>query len=402
MTRQRPIAGLLRTLAACLLATVTVGATDAGAQDNPAAFIARIEAAQVDTGSGPGSRSLAQLMQQLAVPGVSIAVIRDFRIHWAKGYGLADVGAGTPVDTGTAFQAASISKPVTAMALMKLVQDGRVTLDADVNTMLRSWRVPASEFTRAQPVTLRSLLSHTSGADDGFGFPGYAPQLPRPTVVQILNGESPSNVGRVTFARPPYQSYKYSGGGYTIVQLLMTDVTRQPFDALMREAVLQPLGMTRSSFEQPVPPGVTARASKAYNRLGSAHEAPWYVHPEQAAAGLWTTPSDLARFVIEVQRAASGGKGSVLTENSAREMLSPVSVGPFGIGFTLEKTGEGWYFGHGGSNRGFRAQIIGHVRKGYGVVIMTNSDNGGPLISEIGRRISAAYAWDQLDTPLRR
>ncbi len=365
-------------------------------------LIARIEGPQSPNRQGYDTLTLQGLMQRFRVPGVSIAVIRDFRIHWAKGYGVADVETSTPVDTGTVFQAASISKPVFAMSVVKLAQDKRLSLDADVNSTLKSWRVPEGELTRAQPVTLRSLLSHTSGADDGFGFPGYDPVAPRPTLVQILNGEKPSNVGPVKFARPPYAGAKYSGGAITLAQLAVTDLVGDRFAEFARETVLAPLGMSNSSYEQPISDAFASRAARAHNGAGRRMGAPWHVYPEQAAAGLWTTPSDLARFAIEVQRAIRGPKGAVLTQESAREMLAPVGTGGFAVGLSVDKRGEGWYFMHGGSNWGFRCDLLAHFRKGYGVVIMTNGDNGGAIIAELEARVAAAYGWDSLDKPIPR
>jgi CubicO group peptidase (beta-lactamase class C family) len=387
---------------AILVMVLGFPASSWGQDGDVASLIARIEGAQTPNRQGFDGLTLQQLMQRFRVPAVSIAVIKDFKIHWAKAYGVADVESGQAADTGTAFQAASISKPVFAMAVVKLAQDGRLSLDADVNTYLRSWRVPASQHTREQPVTLRSLLSHTSGADDGFGFPGYEPAAPRPTLVQILNGESPSNVGPVRFARAPYAGAKYSGGGLTLAQLAVMDVTGRPFAEIMRDVVLAPSGMSNSSFEQPMSETFARRAARAHNGAGRRMGAPWHVYPEQAAAGLWTTPSDLARFAIEVQRANRGPKGAVLTQVSAREMLAPVGVGGFAVGLGLAQRGEGWYFSHGGSNWGFRGNLLAHVRKGYGVVIMTNGDAGVPVINEIEARVAAAYNWDSLDKPIPR
>jgi CubicO group peptidase (beta-lactamase class C family) len=394
-------------LSPLLLALLAVGATglatsNTRTQEGPAALIARIEGPQVPNRQGLDALSLQEVMQRLRVPGASIAVVKDFRIHWAKAYGVADAEGGRPLDTDSRFQAASISKPVTALGAMRLVQEHRLALDANVNTTLKSWQVPGSELTRDQHVTPRALFSHTSGADDGFGFPGYDPAAPLPTLVQILNGEAPSNVGKVTFARPPFQGYKYSGGGLTIMQLALTELTGRPFAEFMQSTVLGPLGMTGSSFEQPPSTDVVAHAARAHSGQGRPMAAPWHVYPEQAAAGLWTTPSDLARFIIEVQTAVRGPAGKVLDQSSAREMVSPVGVGPFAIGFTIEKRGEGWYFTHGGSNWGFRADIVGHVRKGYGVAIMTNGDNGSALINELEARVAAAYNWDSLDKPIVR
>lgn len=364
--------------------------------------VGRIEVAQAGSTRELGALTIAELLERTKVPGVSLAVIRDSAIHIARAYGLADVSSRRPVRTDTVFQAASISKPVTAMATVRLAQEGRFSLDADVNTLLRSWKVPVSEHTRRQPVTPRALSSHTAGADDGFGFPGYEPAGPWPSLLQILNGEAPSNVGPVLFTRPPLQFYKYSGGSVTLMQLALMEVTGRAFADLMRDTVLGPLEMTNSTFEQPLPASWIARAAHAHSRDGQPQSAPWHVYPEQAAAGLWTTPTDLAKFAIEIQRALAGPRGAVLTQASAREMTTPVGVGPYGVGFSIEKRGEGWYFTHGGSNWGFRCTLIAHLRKGYGVAIMTNGDNGAQLSAELVERVAAAYRWDMLDKPLPR
>jgi CubicO group peptidase (beta-lactamase class C family) len=365
-------------------------------------LIARIEAPRIPGDPGLAGLTLDALLSEASVPGVSVAVIHDFEVAWHRGYGVADVETGAPVGPETLFQAASISKPVTAMAALRLVREGRLDLDADVNLVLRSWKVPEDDWGPAGAVTPRSLFSHTSGADDGFGFPGYPPEAPRPGLVQILNGDAPSNVGPVRFARPPFQAYKYSGGGSTLMQLALEELTGEPFAALMRRLVLEPLGMQGSTFEQPLPEALRARAARAHDGAGRSREASWHVYPEQAAAGLWTTAEELARFVVEVQRAAGGREGAVLDRALALEMITPVGVGPFGVGLSVEKRGEGWYFGHGGSNRGFRGTIVGHVRKGYGAVILANGDGGGLVLGEIEARVASTYGWDLLDTPLRR
>jgi CubicO group peptidase (beta-lactamase class C family) len=398
----RAMRTMLRIVTLLTAGWLTAVAPTAQPAANAAAMITRVEAPQTPNRQGLDTLTLPEVMRRFRVPGVSVAVIKDFQIHWAKAYGVADVDSGRPVQTDTPFQAASISKPVTAMAALRLMQQGPLSLDGDVNLHLKAWRVPASELTKTQPVTPRALMSHTSGADDGFGFPGYEPAASRPSVVQILDGQPPSNVGRVTFARPPFTAYKYSGGGVTLMQLLLTDVTGEPFATLMRTRVLDPLGMTNSTFEQPPPETWAARLAHAHNGQGAHGTVPWHVYPEQAAAGLWTTPSDLARFVIEVQHAVLRPMGKVLAQASAREMTSPVGTGPYGVGLAVERRGEGWYFGHGGSNWGFRCSLLAHVRKGYGVVVMTNGDAGGGAIAEIEARVAAAYGWDSLDKPLMR
>jgi CubicO group peptidase (beta-lactamase class C family) len=382
------------------LAISAIATSAAQAQNDVESFIARIENPQSPSHTDLDSLGLQALMERLHVPGVSIAVVKDFKIHWAKAYGVADMETGRLLDTGTRFQSASISKPVTAMAAMRLVQEHRLNLDADVNTMLKSWHVPRSELTRNQPVTPRSLLSHTSGANDGFGFPGYDPKAALPTVLQILEGLPPSNVGKVTFARAPFEASKYSGGGVMIMQLALTELSGRPFAQFMQSTVLAPLQMSNSSFEQPLAVNDTSRAALAHDQQGHRMGPPWRIHPEQATSGLWTTPSDLAKFIIEIQTALRGPNGKVLDQRNAKEMISPVGVGRFAIGVAIDQRGDGWYFTHSGSNWGYRAWMSGHVRKGYGVVIMANSDNGMALMNQIADRIEKAYNWDSLRAPI--
>ena len=377
--------------------------TTSGPDDGSvAAMMARIEGPGSPNGQRFEGLTLAQVMEKVQVPGVSVAVIKDFQVHWAKGYGTADVTAGAPVTTDTLFQAASISKPVAAMAVLRLVQDGKLSLDVDVNSLVKSWKLPAGEHTRDRPVTLRALLSHTSGLGDGFGFPGYRPADPLPSVVQILNGEKPSNTGKVLMERPPFTAMKYSGGGVTLVQLVVTDTTGRRFPELMKSLVLDPIGMSNSGFDQPLLPDRERLAARAHSSGGTARDVKFHVYPELQAAGLWTTPGDLARLAIELQKALLGKSSRVLNETTAREMVTPVGIGDFAVGFSIRKIGEGWYLSHGGGNWGFRCELIAHRLKGYGVAIMTNADSGGAVVNEIRNRVEAAYKWDSLDKPVPR
>jgi CubicO group peptidase (beta-lactamase class C family) len=364
--------------------------------------IAEIEGAQTPNREGLDPYTLAQVMERFHVPGMSVAVIHDFKIHWAKGYGTADVSTGAPVENDTLFQAASISKPVSAMAVLKAVEEGKLSLDEDINAILKSWKLPGDGFTESRPVTARMLLSHTSGTGDGFGFPGYPPGAPLPTTVQILDGVSPSNVGPVRLERAPLTAYKYSGGGVTIMQLALVDTVGKPFPQILEEWVLGPIGMTDSAFEQPLGDRRALHAARAHDDQGHAMDARWHVYPELEAAGLWTTSVDLARFAIEVQKSLRGESNRVLSKATVREMLDPVGVGDYAVGFGVEKMGEGWYFGHGGSNWGFRCDLLAHKVKGYGYAVMTNGDNGGVVIRELKDRIARAYGWDSLDKPIPR
>lgn len=366
---------------------------------DPAEFIARVEGPQSGRSDELAGLTLEEVMRRFGVPGMSVAVVHDFEVHWTKGYGVADRVTGRAVDEGTLFQAASISKPISALAAMRLAQEGRLPLDGDINAVLTSWKVPRVDGWPA--VTPRALMSHTAGAHDGFGFPGYDPGAPLPTLPEILSGDARSNVGPVVFARPAFAAYKYSGGSWALMQLALSDLTRRPFDELMESLVLEPLGMSGSTYAQPLPQTLHDRAARAHGRSGERLAVPWRVYPEQAAAGLWTTPADLARAMIEVQRGVHG-RGAVLDQSSARAIAAPVGVGPFGIGFAVDRIGEGWYLEHTGSNYGFQGKLQGHIRHGYGFVILTNGAQGGRVADEIGFRVAIAYDWDSTHEPLRR
>jgi len=392
-----------RTIALLGLLGFPIAAPCDGQERRAVDYMRVIEGAQPDGGpNGLGELAIEQLMQRFNVPGVSVAVIRDFEIHWAKGYGIADVATGARVDTETMFQAASISKPVAAMAVLRAVQDGLFTLDDDINTILTSWKLEGGRLTAERPVTPRGLTSHTSGLGDGFGFPGYDPSDTLPTVAQILDGHERSNVRKVFMERPPMTLMEYSGGGVTLMQLALSDARRRPFADIMRDDVLRPIAMMNSTYEQPLPPQRDRNAARAHDGEGRARGAKWHVYPELAAAGLWTTPSDLARFVIDVQKSSIGRSNRVLSRTTVQEMLSPVGVGDYAVGFSISKIGQGWYFTHGGSNWGFRATLIGHKVKGYGLVIMTNADQGGAVAGELSRRIQLAYEWDSFAEPAPR
>jgi CubicO group peptidase (beta-lactamase class C family) len=366
----------------------------------PTHFIARRDALGALTGRVSDSKAIEPLMKRANVPGLSIAIIQDFQIVSTLSYGIADRETGAPVSKDTLFQAASVSKAVAAMASLKAVQDGRFTLDQNVNTILKSWKVPDNELTNVRPITPRMLMSHTSGMGDYNGV-GYAPGSILPTVPQLLAGvRPPSNQPGVRVERLPFSAFKYSGGGAMTEQLALTDAVGKPFAQIAREWIFDPIGMTGSTFEQPLPLASQAQAARAHDRNGARMGDPWHVFAEQAAGGLWTTATDLARFALEVQLSLIGKSNRVLSKAMTQEMIIPAGIGPYAMGFEIVKQGEGWYFMHTGHNWGFQAVLIGHLSKGYGAVIMTNADSGDVLIRQVLQLIQQEYKWDALDAPL--
>ncbi len=341
-------------------------------------------------------RELEQMIRRTKLPGLSIAVIEDGAIAWARGFGVREAGKEAPIDEATLFQAASISKPVAALGALILAERGELDLDTDVNEMLTRWKLPQGNGSDASRVTPRHLMSHTAGLTV-HGFPGYAIDAKRPTLAQILDGEAPAKTAAIGVEFPVGAS-RYSGGGYTVLQMLMEDVAERPFEELLRELVLEPLGMERSTFAQPLPELLQANAASGHRSSDQGRQAEpvpgrWHVYPERAAAGLWTTPSDLARFLIAVRAAARGEKRSVLSEDTAREMLTPQFGTSSGLGPSLTFTGdEVVAFGHGGTNRGFRCDATMNLQTGDGVVVMLHSDNGAPL-SEARLIVSTNYEW---------
>jgi CubicO group peptidase (beta-lactamase class C family) len=345
---------------------------------------------------GEAGYSIDERMRHHKVEAVSVAVVKDFRIVWTEARGFADREARVPATTATLFQAGSISKPVAAAGVLRRVEKGELQLDRDVNEYLKSWRVPDNELTAKQKVTLARILSHSAGTTV-HGFPGYEAGAPVPTVPQILDGLPPANTEAVRVDREPGTKFNYSGGGTTIAQLVQTDTTGRPFPDLLRELVLAPAGMTHSTYEQPLPPEKLDRAAAGYDANGAPIPGKRHTYPEMAAAGLWTTSEDLARFGIAVANSLRGEKGSLLSKEMASRMTTPfLSGGPAGLGLFVQKHGADVYFGHNGSDEGFQAILQMHRDKGYGAAIMANSDRGILLGEEILRGIAREYGWSGL------
>jgi CubicO group peptidase (beta-lactamase class C family) len=335
--------------------------------------------------------SITDRMKFYKVPGVSVAVINGGVIEWTRGYGVKEIGGNAVVTPETLFQAASISKPVTAMATLRLVQENTLSLDENVNNKLVSWKVTDNRFTKAQKVTLRNILSHSASLTVD-GFDGYISGQPIPTLLQILNGTKPANSDAVEVNGNLNQKFRYSGGGYVIVQQMLSDVIEKPFSTFMQEAILDKLGMTNSTYQQPLPESKRGLVASGHDDRGKVIQGAWRTYPEMAAAGLWTTPSDLARFAIEIQQAASGKQSKVLDPKIVDEMLTP-QVGGWGLGLELPGKGESSRFAHSGGNEGYKCFMVAYKKTGQGAVVMTNSDKGFPLAMEFLQSIKKEYQW---------
>jgi len=339
----------------------------------------------------PNGLALEDRMSFHKVPGVSIAVINESRVEWAKGYGILQAGSDRLVNTETLFQAASISKPVTALAALRTVDMGLIALDDAVNNKLRSWLVPDNEFTARSKVTLRGLLSHSAGLTV-HGFRGYAPDEPVPSLLQILDGTGPANSAPIRVDIIPGTAFRYSGGGYTVLQQLLIDLHGKPFPEVMREIVLDPVGMVHSTYEQPLPEARVSNAAVGHRRDGEPVPGLRHTYPEMAAAGLWATASDLATFALEIARAWSGEEGRTISREMTEEMFTPL-LEDYGLGVFIGRNETAWNFNHGGLNEGFECELLVYPELGMGAVIMTNGDQGRRLAVEILRAISAEYGW---------
>ena len=341
---------------------------------------------------------LHERLAQTCTPAVSVAVIDNLEVAWARGFGT--LAAGSEATTAnTPFQCGSISKPVFALAVMKLAENGTVDLDADVNDHLTAWRLPANDGWQPR-VSLRQLLSHTAGTTV-HGFPGYPASGPFPTVAQILQGVPPANNQPIVVDVLPGTQFRYSGGGTTIAQQVVADVTGRPFPALMCELVLDPVGMTDSSYEQP--PAFANRVARSHLWNGTETPGGYHVYPEMAAAGLWSTAADLARLGVDVMRALRGDAGKLgLAPETVRSMLRPqlpnqeIEQEFVGLGWYCAGKEESFRFWHDGWNHGHVATMLMLPAIGKGVVVMVNSIQGWMLRGEITAAVGREYGWPAL------
>jgi CubicO group peptidase (beta-lactamase class C family) len=372
---------------ASTLTSITLPAADSQTRQRMRQVENQLPPALLIDGEPAHSPTLQQRMAELRVPGVSIAVVHNGRIDWARGYGVAWAG-GPAVTPDTLFQASSISKPLTALAVLHLAESGKIHLDREANDYLKVWKIPDTQFTVQSKVTIAELLEHTAGINLP-GFPGYTAGQPLPTLLQILQGAPPALGPAITVTSVPGTKWRYAGGGYVILRQLLTEVTGRPFDQLLRDSVLMPLGMTHSTFQQPLPAELAAAAARPHDEDGRVFDHGARIYPEEAPDGLWTTASDLARYIIAVQKSLQG-KG-LLSQDMARRMLTP-DMNHWGMGLMIGKDLQHPYFSFSGGNYGFLSYFVAY-ENGDGVAILTNGERGYDLLADIRRSTAQAYGW---------
>jgi CubicO group peptidase (beta-lactamase class C family) len=344
--------------------------------------------------------TLKNRMKQYYINGLSIAVIHNYKIEWARGYGMMDTVTKVPVTTQTLFQAGSISKSLNGVGVLKLAQDKKIDLLADINDYLRTWKFPYDTISKGMKISTMNLLSHTAGLTI-HGFPGYKRTDTIPSLTDILDGKSPANTKAVRSQFAPGLRFQYSGGGTTISQMILTDVTGQAYEAYMQDNVFKPLGMTMSSYNQPPAKDKEKFLATGYHEDGKEIEGKYHVYPEQGAAGLWTNPTDIAKYVIETQLSMQGKSNKVLSREVTLLRLTPYIDSSAALGVFIETKGGQKYFGHGGADAGFLSTYKGTFENGNGIVVMVNSNNGN-ILNEVVNSVASVYGWKDFHKPVTK
>jgi CubicO group peptidase (beta-lactamase class C family) len=341
--------------------------------------------------------NLQERMNYYKIKGISIAVIRDYKIDWVRGYGWADLAENRPVTTSTLFQAASISKSLNGFGILKLAQDKKIDIYTDINNYLRSWQFPYNSLSNGKIITIANLLSHTGGINIS-GFDGYTKIDSLPTIIQILNGEKPSNSDTVKSIFEPNLKYKYSGGGITISQLIIEDVSGKNYADFMESNILKPIGMQNSFYTNTSSKNKLKLLATGYNGDKEV-TMKYHIYPEEAAAGLWTNPMELSKFVIEVQKSLVGKSNKILSQKMTQLMLTPYVDNSSALGVFIEDKEGIKYFRHGGVNEGFTSLYFGSVENGNGAVVMCNSTDK-TILYEIINSIATIYKWKNYYKPI--
>ncbi|WP_421798258.1 serine hydrolase [Haliscomenobacter sp.] len=340
--------------------------------------------------------SLAERMKHYNVAGLSVAVIDNYQVVWAKGYGYADKKEGRKVTANTLFEPGSISKSLNAVGILRLAQAGKLDLYQDINQYLVNWKFPYDTVSHDKKITTAQLLSHTAGLGV-HGFPGYHRDSAIASVIDILDGRAPSNTEPVRSYTEPGKEVRYSGGGTLITQQMVTDITQQRYEQYMYEQVLRPLGMTNSSYNQPPSIAQGKNLATGYKSNGDEVPGKYFVYPEKAAAGLWTTPSDICKYLVEIQQAYQGKSSKVLNQEMVKLHVMPYKDDAAMGTFLQDRNGE-LYFVHSASNEGFTGYFLAGLSNGKGVALFVNSEDGSVLL-ELLNSIALVYNWAGFEKP---
>jgi CubicO group peptidase (beta-lactamase class C family) len=363
------------------------------AQEPSAEILAKIEDPLKPGSDDDDGFTFQELMEKYEVPGVSIAVFKDYKIEWVKTYGVKDIGTKEPITPDTLFQGGSLSKCLAAVAAVKASEDGVFSLDDNINSILTTWKLEDNDNTAVRNVTPRMLISHTAGTSVSH-VNGYAPNVFLPTLTQILDGSSRSNTRRVVVESVPLTRHKYSSGGYEVLEIALEDAYGKTYRELIQDEIFGPAGMTMTTLNNPLDPDQDARAAHAHDKDGNTKEFKYKLYPELAAYGVWTTASDMAKFAIDIQKSLLKDEGVILSQEKAEETLTRTGFGEHGLGFMVWNRGRHYkWFGHYMDSWGYNGMMTASREGGYGMVMLFNGDGGGGLIKNLARRISVANGW---------
>ena len=335
--------------------------------------------------------SITRKMTEYNIPALSLAVLRQGEIAWAELYRNADFSETQKLDCSAIFQAASLSKPVTFMAALRMQAAGDIDLDDNIQKYLKDFVLPLGKQTAENPVTLRNIFSHTSGITPG-GYQGYAKDLPMPSDLDVLKGSEGVNSPAIEVVTTPNETLGYSGGGYTLAELALQNIYNDEFSSIMKKWILEPAGMKHSEFTQPLPASKWDQAARGHTPSGEVVEGGWRNHPEQAAAGLWSNAVDMAQFLIEIYRAYQG-QSSIFSQADIISILGDERDGHV-YGFLVNRSGDDISLTHYGGNAGYRTGMTISLKSGNGLVYLINSDNGGALGNELLLSASQVYNWE--------
>ncbi|WP_051555185.1 serine hydrolase domain-containing protein [Legionella fairfieldensis] len=335
------------------------------------------------------NQKLRVAMKLHKVPVVGYAVIQNYKIIISQ---TLSIDPAVSVSINSIFQAASISKSVSAYGVLKLVSKEKLALDKDINKQLAGWKIPLNKFNKNNPVTLRQVLSMTSGLSVA-GFPGHVQGSQLPTLNNILEGHPPANTAPIRVFYRPGSRYFYSGGGYEVLEQLINDTTKQPFKRWMKKEILKPLHMEQSIFQNPLPKNWRSIAVPGFLNHGNRVKGGWNNYTEASAAGLWSTPTDLAQFAIAIAKAYFGKDNRLINKSLAQEMLKRQNNTNYGLGVVINGQGKTLSFRKAGHNLGYHSELILFPNTGDGAIIMTNSENGEAIINYMMNLLAQTFNW---------